>query len=200
MYILNYCRISNGIISDSDGIVFDSQGNDLAHFLKDFYKFDNIIYSKFYKMDEQCKLAFIASEVLLRNFRREDYKDEELAMIFANSDSTLSTDMSFWDSTFAIASPGLFVYTLPNIMLGEIAIRNKIKGENIFFISREYDPKLLFNQTELVFHNTNTKIAIVGWVNYENDTTYLAKLFLVSKSDEAKNIFSLENLINLNNE
>jgi hypothetical protein len=150
-------------------------------------------------MDEQCKLAFIASEVLLRNFAREDYKDEEIVLVFANSESTLATDMSFWESAFTIASPGLFVYTLPNIMMGEIAIRNKIKGENIFFISEEYDAKLLYEQTELVFLNTSAQIAIVGWVNYQNEESYSAKLFLVAKSNEGKNNFDVEYLKTLNN-
>ena len=199
MQIVNHCKISDREISDSNGIIFTSDESKLAHFLKEFYKSESIIYPKFYKMDEQCKLAFIASEVLLRNFKWEKYNDQEIAMVFANSESTLTTDISFWDSTFSIASPGLFVYTLPNIMMGEIAIRNKIKGENFFFISDEYDARLLYQQTELVFLHTSTQIAIVGWVNYENEETYSAKLFLVSKTDEGKCTFNIENLTNLNN-
>jgi len=139
-------------------------------------------------------LRLLQPKILLQNFARHEYQDEEIAMIFANSESTLATDMAYWDSTVDIASPALFVYTLPNIMMGEIAIRNKIKGENIFFISEEYDANLLFQQTELVFLNTSTQIALVGWVNYENEESYDAKLFLVSKSNEGMNTFNIENL------
>lgn len=199
MKIINLCKISYGEISDIHGLCFSSEDNSLKRLLKDYYKSEQISYPKFYKMDEQCKLAFIATEVLLRNFVREDYKDEEIAMVFANSESTLATDMSFWESTFTISSPGLFVYTLPNIMMGEIAIRNKIKGENIFFISEEYDAKLLYQQTELAFLNTSAQIALVGWVNYQNEGLYSAKLFLISKSNEGMNTFNLENFISLNN-
>ena len=115
-------------------------------------------------------------------------------MVFANSESTLATDISYWESTRDIASPALFVYTLPNIMMGEIAIRNKIKGENIFFISEEYDANLFFQQTELILLNTTTQIVLVGWVNYENEESYNAKLFLVSKSNKGTSTFNIENL------
>lgn len=195
MKIINHCNISTGEISDINGLCFSSEETGLKQFLKEFYKSEQIVYPKFYKMDEQCKLAFIASEVLLRNIDREKYQDDEIAMIFANSESTLATDMSFWESTFTIASPGLFVYTLPNIMMGEIAIRNKVKGENIFFISEEFDARLLVQQTELVFLNSPARIALVGWVNYENEKSYSAKLFLVSKTDDGTNTFKFENLI-----
>ena len=194
MQILNHCKISKGVIADKQEVLFTSEEFRLNHFLKRFYKSRSISYSKFYKMDEQCKLAFIATEVLLQNFAREKYQDEEIAMVFANSESTLATDISYWESTRDIASPALFVYTLPNIMMGEIAIRNKIKGENIFFISEEYYANLLFQQTELVLLNTIAQIALVGWVNYENEESYDAKLFLVSKSNEGISTFNIENL------
>ena len=150
-------------------------------------------------MDEQCKLAFIAAEVLLKNFARDEYKDEEIAMVLTNAESSLATDRNYWDSTRSIASPAVFVYTLPNIMIGEIAIRHHIKGENYFFLCENYDAQLLFQQTELVFQNTNTRVAIVGWVNYENEESYDARLFLVSKSTVGTLAFNIDNLKILNN-
>jgi hypothetical protein len=194
MQILNYCNIYRGKIVNSETLLFELEELRLKPFLKDFYKSKNLSYPKFYKMDEQCKLAFIATEVLLQNFDLENYKNEEIAMVFSNSESSLATDIAYWESNSAIASPALFVYTLPNIMMGEIAIRNNIKGENIFFVTEKFDAKLLVQQTELVFSNSFTKIAIVGWVNYENEEIYLARLFLVSKYDEGIPTFNIENL------
>ncbi|MEJ0079473.1 MAG: hypothetical protein WDM78_00555 [Puia sp.] len=37
------------------------------------------------------------------------------------------------------ASPALFVYTLPNIVIGEISIRRHFKGENAFFVFKQFD-------------------------------------------------------------
>src|SRR5690606_34190014 len=139
MNIIKYCSIKEGKIIDTEKVLFSSDVNQLNSFLKSYYKINKIQYPKFYKMDAQCKLAFIAAEVLFGDFDREKYEDEEIAMVFANSESTLATDMDYWESAQTIASPALFVYTLPNIMMGEISIRNKIIGENLFFISEDFD-------------------------------------------------------------
>jgi hypothetical protein len=107
--------------------------------------------------------------------------------------------MEYWESAQSIASPALFVYTLPNIMMGEIAIRNKIKGENLFFIAEDFDSDLLLQQTELVFQYSPAKVAVVGWVNYENEEKYQARLFLVSKAGNGK-LFNKMNIEKLNKE
>ncbi|BAX82458.1 beta-ketoacyl-[acyl-carrier-protein] synthase family protein [Labilibaculum antarcticum] len=198
MHILKYCSVSDAEITDGSEVLFKSNEKDLKPFLKEFYKSEKLEYPKFYKMDAQCKLAFIAAEVLFRNIGREQYQNEEIALVFANSESTLATDMSYWESTKNIASPALFVYTLPNILMGEIAIRNKIKGENYFFVSENFDAQLLHQQTEMVFQNTATKLVVVGWVNYESETNYSAKLFLISKSEVGLFPFTIDNINNLN--
>ncbi|WP_461638015.1 hypothetical protein [Labilibaculum euxinus] len=198
MQILKYCSVSDAEITEDSKLVFKSNEKDLKPFLKEFYKSEKQEYPKFYKMDAQCKLAFIAAEVLFRNIDREQYQNEEIAMVFANSESTLATDMSYWESTKYIASPALFVYTLPNILMGEIAIKNKIKGENYFFVSENFDAQLLHQQTEMIFQNTATKLVVVGWVNYESETNYSAKLFLVSKSEIGLAPFTIDNINNLN--
>ncbi len=199
MNIINYCSIRKGKIANAEGILFSSDDNQLSSFLKSYYKINNISYPKFYKMDAQCKLALIASEVLFTDFDREMYKDEEIAMVFANSESTLATDMDYWESALTIASPALFVYTLPNIMMGEIAIKNKIKGENLFFIAEDFDSNLLLQQTELLFQNSSARVVVVGWVNYESEEKYLARLFLVSKTGDGI-LFNKENIEKLNKE
>jgi hypothetical protein len=199
MNIINYCSIRKGKIANTDQILYSSDDDKLGPFLKSFYKVNNILYPKFYKMDAQCKLAFIASEVLFTDFDREKYKDDEIAMVFANSESTLATDMDYWESARTIASPALFVYTLPNIMMGEIAIKNKIKGENLFFIAEDFDSNLLLQQTELLFQNSSARVVVVGWVNYESEEKYLARLFLVSKTGMGI-LFNKENIEKLNKE
>lgn len=199
MQIIQHCEIIPGVINNGNGQVYACEERCLKPFLKEFYKFDHIAYPKFYKMDEQCKLAFMATEVLLKNFNREGIQDEEIAVVLSNSESSLATDRNYWESTKSIASPALFVYTLPNIMIGEMAIRNRIKGENMFFISEDLDAPLLYQQTELVFQHTATKAIIAGWVNYIDEGSYHARLFLVSRCSEGMAAFNIENIENLNN-
>jgi len=181
MEIINKCTISTSEISDSKFVLYKSD-EEFRSFIKGFYKQEEISYPKFYKMDAQCKLAFIGAELLFRGVDRSLYKDDEIAMVFSNSESTLATDKAYWESTKELASPALFVYTLPNIMMGEVAIKNKIKGENIFLVCEEFDEEFLMQQAKLIFLNSKTKIALLGWVNYKNENNFEAKLFLVSNN------------------
>jgi hypothetical protein len=90
------------------------------------------------------------------------------------------------DKTNYFPSPAVFVYTLPNISIGELAIRHKITGENAFFVSEKFDSHLMVNYTELVL-NDNATSAICGWVEVD-DTAYEAFIFLVeTKNNTNKN-------------
>ncbi|CAM6004753.1 unnamed protein product [Sphagnum balticum] len=65
---------------------------------------------------------------------------EDIAVIVSCAHSSLDTDRRYWESVEAGApSPSLFVYTLPNVMLGEICIRWGIKGENTCMVSDTFD-------------------------------------------------------------
>ena len=71
----------------------------------------------------------------------------------------------------------MFVYTLPNITIGELAIKHKITGENAFFVSEQFDADLLVNYTETLMQST-TEAAIVGWVEVDG-SNFEAFIFLV---------------------
>jgi hypothetical protein len=63
----------------------------------------------------------------------------------------------------------VFVYTLPNIVTGEIAIRNKIHGETAFFVAPLFQPAAIEETVKGVFHNSGLKHLLVGWVEVEDD-------------------------------
>ena len=95
---------------------------------------------KFYKMDNLCKLGYVAAEYLLKD---TNYHPKEIGIILANASSSLDTDCKHQaiisKEGDKAASPAVFVYTLPNVVLGEICIRHKIQGENTFFVRRQSD-------------------------------------------------------------
>lgn len=97
-------------------------------------------YPKFFKMDNLCKLGFVAAELLLRN--ADAASKENAAIILFNRNGSLVTDRNYQktitDGNY-FPSPALFVYTLANIVTGEIAIRHKIYGETSFYILPEKD-------------------------------------------------------------
>lgn len=92
---------------------------------------------KFYKMDDLSKAAYIAVEYLLRGCPiTGKYASTDVAVVLENRSSSLDTDLAHQrivnEHHPEGASPAVFVYTLPNVAVGEICIRNHIQGENTF--------------------------------------------------------------------
>jgi hypothetical protein len=100
--------------------------------------------------------------------------------VLQNASSSLLTDRNFQHSIEKVASPALFVYTLPNIVMGEIAMRQQFKGENTFFVTDRFDPIQLQNYTEILFKNKIAEIVISGFLEVTEDsqdiTFYLNKV------------------------
>ena len=101
-------------------------------------------YPKFFKMDTLCKLGFVASELLLQAEGAPRFEPrEDRAVVFFNRSASLQADTAYQatiqDPENFFPSPAAFVYTLPNIVTGEIAIRNKYYGETSFLVLEEYD-------------------------------------------------------------
>ena len=131
--------------------------------LEQVYAAEQIQYPKFYKMDALSKLGFLAAEILLKN-RPLPYPKEDVAVILSNANSSLDTDIRYQQSTKDIPSPALFVYTLPNIVIGEICIRNGFKGENSFFVFKAFDATFMTRYVESLMGQTPTQACICGWV------------------------------------
>ena len=132
--IVSYCRIRENEILRDDRVILSLPEISLDDFLLKAYEQLDINYAKFYKMDRMCKLGLLGSEVLLSGISKS-LESESTSVILSNSSSSLDTDFRYWDSVKNVASPSLFVYTLPNIVAGEICIRNGFKGETNFFVS-----------------------------------------------------------------
>ena len=157
-------------------------------------------YLKFFKMDNLSKLATLAAECLLKDTELYAITDSDnVAVVFSNASSSLVADVKYQqtinDPGNYFPSPSLFVYTLPNITIGEICIKHKIYGENIFLISQFFNANNLYLHVNELFEKTNTRFCITGWVEC-NETTYEAFLMLVAKG-KSDNIFDIKTLENL---
>lgn len=162
--ITNVVTVQPGVVTLQGEPVFSSSETGFASFIREAYKHLGENNMKFYKMDDLCKLGYVAAGYLLKD---TDYKPEEIGIILANAASSLDTDCKHQaiiskDGDGA-ASPATFVYTLPNVVLGEICIRHKIKGENTFFISQHYDSASLTDYASIVMAKGKLKTCIVGW-------------------------------------
>jgi hypothetical protein len=198
LYITSSCLISGNKIFKNRASVFECPG-DAETFLNETYAHFNIAYPKFHKMDMLCKLGFLATEVLLEGTNHEkNYGETETGLVLSNSYSSLDVDLKYEKTISSGASPALFVYTLPNIVIGEISIRHHFKGENAFFVFRKFDGNFTAGYVSHLFEKQLVKNCICGWVDlFKNN--YRALLFLVEtvKSDNAL-AFTAENLNLLN--
>lgn len=191
--ITQYVRIKNHAIHLGDKVVFSTDTNaELSEFLKEAYYSFDVSYPKFHKMDILSRLGILASDVLFRN--REI--SEDTALVFSNYSSSLGTDEVHQNSLDQSVSPSVFVYTLPNIVMGEICIKNKIYGENAFFISEEFDPELIWEYSENLLTNMVASAIVCGWIEWKN-AEYDVFLCLITRDGEQN--FSAENLKELYN-
>lgn len=146
-------------------------------------------------MDAVNKLGWIAAEYLLNTVDLSSIPKENIGVVLANRSGSLDVDERFLESTRTVASPALFVYTLPNIVIGEICIRHGIKGENTFFVAENFDIPFLKSYTEQLFESEAVDACIIGWVEqYHNE--YEAALYLIQKTPtDPKNPFTVENVL-----
>jgi len=146
-------------------------------------------------MDNLSKLGWLATEILLQgSFDKEKYKPADIGIVLSNASASLDTDIKYYETTKTIASPALFVYTLPNIVIGEISIRHHFKGENAFFVTEQFDAEFIEQYVSNLINNNILQCCICGWVDVL-DEKYNATLFLIEKDKTTNSVnFTKENL------
>jgi hypothetical protein len=199
-YITASCVISNNAVVKNGGTIFTTAATNLHNFLVAVYNHFGIAYPKFYKMDSLSKLGWLASEVLLKDsFISSDYAPADTGIVLSNANASLDTDLKYIDTVKDIASPSVFVYTLPNIVMGEICIRNNFKGENAFFVFEEFDAEFIHQYVSSLIDNDIVKACICGWADLLNED-YKAVLYLVEKDNaRPSTLFTTENITNIFN-
>ena len=138
-------------------------------------------------MDGLCRLGFVASELLLQvektTNKLDNIFDRERAIMLFNRSSSISSDKrylsSISDKDNYFPSPSVFVYTLPNIVTGEIAIRNNYHGETSFYILPRKDEEQMQTIIETAFVDKKTKSLLTGWVDYEDSGHFEADLSIL---------------------
>lgn len=156
----------------------EQEGQEHHSLLTTLYKQMIGNYPKFYKMDGLSRLGFVASEILLNAEKGET--DKERAIIFFNHSSSIASDRNYKESINDkdnyFPSPSIFVYTLPNIVTGEIAIRNHFHGETSFFILPDKDEKMMEEILQASCRDTQSKSFLTGWIDYEDERHFEADL------------------------
>ncbi|MFD2822392.1 3-oxoacyl-ACP synthase [Lacinutrix iliipiscaria] len=200
-HIKSFCSIKNSQVSLNGNVVFESNTDSFSEFIKAAYKDQNTKYPKFFKMDNLSKLAFIAADILLKNENIDSEQDHNIAIVFSNKSSSLNTDRKHQESIqnkeSYYPSPAVFVYTLPNICIGEISIKYKLYSENSFFIFDNFNAEHLLNYSNSLLSTNKANQVLCGWVEFDSENNYEAFLYLVAEDGKIKH--SKQDIITLYN-
>lgn len=184
--ITGHVIIRNNQIRLDGELVFEKKGVTANDFFNAAYESLQLSYPKFFKMDNLCKTGFLAAEYLLKGKRlTEKYTAEKIGVVFSNSNSSLDTDMRFHESMAEAPSPALFVYTLPNILIGEICIRQRIKGESACFVFDIFDFAFQADYINGLMDAGKMDTCISGWADFY-DGKFEAFFYLVEKTNDRK--------------
>ena len=191
------CKIANGKVYKNGHLIFESQPLPVVEFLSGVYNFISPDYPKFYKMDNLSKLGWLATEILLdTNFDKSTDRVSKTAVVLSNSNASLDTDLRYFQTVSSYPSPSLFVYTLPNIVIGEICIRHKFQGENAFFVFEGFQPDFIRNYVNGLLGTGAADLCICGWVEFLANE-YKAVLFLVENGSGTE--FNTANMLSIFN-
>jgi 3-oxoacyl-[acyl-carrier-protein] synthase-1 len=155
---------------------------------------------KFFKMDTLSKVGYLAAELLLkelgeRRLEGEEYASDRAIVLFGTT-ASLCADRNYQetiqDSDNYYPSPALFVYTLPNIVTGEIAIRNHYRGETSFYVLDGYDTGSMAFHLQCAFQDDVTESLLAGWVDSTDNDDFRCFFTLMDRAD-ASDLKGLEN-------
>lgn len=173
-------EINAGEVLVNDSVVFSDKSADFGTFIREAFKSRGENNMKFYKMDDLCKLGYVAAAWLLDGI---EFGEEECGMVLSGKYGCLDTDMKHQQiidkEGDAASSPAVFVYTLPNVVAGEISIRHHIKGENTWFWSDERTMSDLKHYASLMAGASDLRYCIIGHLDFLNGE-YFAKFELWS--------------------
>ena len=166
-----------------DDLSIETKGGE-GDLLTRLYKEKVKDYPKFYKMDGLSKLGLIATELLIQGGGQQngDCLTENTAIVFIGRSGSLADDRKYQETIQTqknfFPSPAVFVYTLPNIVTGEVAIKHKTYGETAFYALEKKDDVLIHHLLQTVCCDATTEKIIGGWLEYESEDCFEADLCL----------------------
>lgn len=185
---LNEPEVLHKVILTSDSLSIDGETIPVAakgkELLTEIYKTHIGDYPKFYKMDMFSRLVFLASELLILREDKSDGAMEHSVVLF-NRTSSIVTDRkhiaTIEDPKGFFPSPSVFLYTLPNIVTGEIAIKHGYTGETSLYILEDKNIEIMAAIVKSSFAMSESRLMITGWADCSAEDTFEAELCLLRK-------------------
>ena len=166
---------------DGETIVVTEHGKSLVTEIYKRFLDDN---PKFYKMDLFSRLALVAAGMLIKEDGASRYGEETALVLFNRTSSVLADRahlQTFTGSEGFFPSPSVFLYTLPNVVMGEIAVRYGIKGETTLVILPGKDQAAMDRIVDSTLSQTGFSKVITGWVDCADEDGFEADMKMIFK-------------------
>lgn len=140
--------------------------------LKERYKKYKLKYPKFHKMDLLSKAVILGNYFIKKAIPKNS---TPLVMLF-NESASMQSDLQhiYQYNAYDTASPGIFVYTLPNICIGEVCIKNDWKSPSGFLLfPKEHFEKYL-ETVAIEMSKNDSEYAFTGFVEVVEDDIFVA--------------------------
>ena len=135
--------------------------------------------SRFFKMDLYSRLAYVGTGLLAKE-ALDAYDPEDRALFIFTQNGSLLADRkhlsTFSDPESFFPSPAVFINTLPNVVLGEIAVKNAIKGETTLVMLPCRDEAAMQRILEATTAATRPSVLLCGWVDCDAEDSFIADL------------------------
>lgn len=198
MSILHTVHIlPDGVWRDGAALAVKARG---AELLTELYHAKMGDYLKFFKMDVLSKLGVLATELLVADEPDRFTPREDRAVLLFSRTGPLSDDRNYQKTISGddyFPSPALFVYTLANIVTGEIAIRNKYAGDTTAFCLPEFAPEQIVAAVRTAFDDRVTGSAVCGWVEAPDPDHFEAVLALVDRGSGPGAAFTADHFLQI---
>jgi 3-oxoacyl-[acyl-carrier-protein] synthase-1 len=166
----------DGLWVDDQAVPLENRGSALVSEIFKKYLADG---SRFYKMDLYSRLAYVGTSLLAKDALEASDPEDRALIIFTQNGSVLADRKHL--STFAnpeefFPSPAVFINTLPNVVLGEIAVKNNIKGETTLVLLPNRDETVMQRIIDATVSATRPSVLICGWVDCDAEDSFIADL------------------------
>ena len=136
---------------------------------------------RFFKMDPFSRLTYLSTGLLLKDIRQAP---ESLSILLFNNSGSILADRKHL-STFTgdagfYPSPAVCINTLPNVVVGEVANRYRVKGETTFLILPERDEALMEKITSVTLAANGPVTMVTGWIDCPEPDTFVADLKVIT--------------------
>ena len=150
----------------------------------ELYKKTGGDYPRFYKMDLLCRIGLVATQLLLKaEETTTSDAAEHRAVVIVGRSGSIHADLNYLTSIMHaddfFPSPERFVYTLPNIVTGEIAMRYHYHGETSFYLLPTRDTSIVSDIVQSACLDPDTTGVRGGWIDCETDNRFEAELSIL---------------------